>query len=200
MLVVSVATTVVGAAGVGKALAYTVNGARKVAKVGGATAKGAKAFVGFAIKARNASRAVSTTRKIKLAYAKIKPGVDKISALNKVYTAVNKEVAIANKVYEMATRDAIVEDFGADIDNLLKSKFNKTAFNQIAEMWAKLKFNKFAANLDIDIACQALEAVSLAGLADPTGIVSGVADVALAFTKPICASSANFPTLSKNYK
>ncbi len=200
MLVVSIATTVVGAVGAGKALAYTMNGARKIAKLGGTTAKGAKALVGFAIKARNVSRASTPIRKMKLAYARIKPGVDAIKTVSKIYTLYNKPVTIAMESYKIATRDGLVDDFGADINNQLKSHFNKTAYNQIAELWATVKFNKFAPNLGFDISNQVFQAISLVGMADPSGIVSGVADVVNAFTKPICDIAPNFPTLSKNYK
>ena len=67
-------------------------------------------------------------------------------------------------------------------------------------MWASVKFNKFSQNLGFDIASQALDAISLVGMAEPSGIVSGVADVVNAFTKPICDIAPNFPTLSKSYK
>jgi hypothetical protein len=200
MLVISVASTVAGIVGAGKALAYTVNGARKIAKIGGSTAKGTKAFMNLAIKARNVERTTTIWRKAKLAYLKIRPIKNAISKISNVYSFFSKPISIMMASYEMASRDGLVEDFGVDIDNQLKSRFNKTAYNQIAAMWATIKFNKFAPNLGIDIANQALDAVSLAGLADPSGIISGCADVANNFTKPICNNATSFPTLSKNYK
>jgi len=108
---------------------------------------------------------------------------------------------LQKKSSQMAMRYEMLDEFGADIDNQLKSHFNDVAYNQIAELWFNIKFDKFAENMGFNIANKVLTGISIvASVADPTGLVSGVVDVVNAFTKPICNSANAFPTLSKRYK
>lgn len=222
MLIKSIATTVLGpftggaSVAANKVLTVTVNGVQKTAQIGLKATKATRAMFNLAkaanqlkktttiaYKLRNlkyVKKGVLLLKQAKIAYASAKPAITKIKEFKKAAGNIYNVTTLAHDSYLLANRDGVVNDLGSEIDNQLKSHFNTVAYNQIIDMWSTIKFDKFAANLGFDIADKVLTGISLAGLLDPTGIVSGVADVANAFTKPMCDIAPNFPTLSINYK
>jgi hypothetical protein len=213
MLVKSIVTTILAAPTGGvallanKAIDVSINGVRKVVKAAQTSSKTAKAMINLTLKAQKTVRAASLSsravRITKVAYANFKQlstgqkflkGLEYGGKVHSLYS-------MGASSYKIASRDNIVLEFGPEIDRELKSRFNTLAYNQIAEMWAGIKFDKFAANLGFDIADPVLTALSLvADAIDQSGITSGVIGVVQAFTKPICDIAPNFPTLSKSYK
>jgi hypothetical protein len=229
MLIKSIATTVLGpftggaSVAANKTLNLAVNGVQKTATLGTRATKATRAMFNMAKAANQLKKTTTISYKLrnlkyvkkgvlllkdaKLAYESAKPIIKRIKIMKKrleyAYDAVDNFNSVcenSHNSYLLANRDGVITDLGPEIDNQLKSRFNTIAYNQILDMWATIKFDKFAANLGFDIADKVLTGISVIGLADPTGIVSGVADVVNAYTKPICDIAPNFPTLSKNYK
>ena len=89
------------------------------------------------------------------------------------------------------------EDFATqtsnDINNEINNRFGPKTATYLKKYWGSIQLTQMAGADGFQIAQDVL---SLAAIADPTGVVGVVS----AFTKPICENDTPFPTLSQAYK
>ena len=214
MLIKSIITTVAAYPTGGASLAanklinYVVNGTRKIASITINSTRATRAMFNYACKLRTWLAKPAAVGSLTYRFMNTPVVKRGVSFIKGNYKEIQEAGTVGYKIFElqkkssqMAMRYEMLDEFGADIDNQLKSHFNDVAYNQIAELWFNIKFDKFAENMGFNIANKVLTGISIAAsVADPTGLVSSVVDVVNAFTKPICNSANAFPTLSKRYK
>jgi hypothetical protein len=155
--------------------------------------------------AQTTSKLTATVNKVKGLINAAKGSVETLVGGADKLKKIQKVVKIGKKTYKVASTvgkeiDLFSRDFAdnfadmtsPEIDREINQRFGKEAAYQIKREWA---MRQLTLNLEANGFATAKNVLTLASVADPTGLIS----VANAFLHPVCKADAKFPTVTPLY-
>lgn len=155
--------------------------------------------------AQTTSKLTATVNKVKSLVTAAKGSVETLVGGAEKLKKIQKVVKIGKKTFKVATTigkeiDLFSRDFAdnfadmtsPEIDREINQRFGKEAAYQIKREWA---LRQLSMNLEANGFATAKNILTVASVADPTGVVS----VVNAFMHPVCKNDAKFPTVTPLY-